>query len=1063
MKKKGLLRVSAGLAAVILSGATLAGCCGGGDEPVLPDKEVDESIAKISNKEALLEEWGVNGGGRTVQLASSVAKIRSDGNTIEFKSSDETVATIDGAGKITPVAPGKTTISIVLNGKVVDSVEISLKDAVYQSIETVVKAVLDNKGDATPVYSFKGVVTALIGTKAFTVQQGDYAFYVYKNPATSIADHPIAVGDVVTVTTHAQLYNGLVESKEDTTVTLVTDETAETINAKVVQNKDLTDELQSVLVNVNGLSPVGALTPANSSTYGVLNIKDGTADDKTISIYVNKYLDSAVLTAINEKLNKLANEAYTANLKGVVVSKNNDFQYLVTSADQIELVAAAAVNPTKIEITNKTEVAQLVVGTNAKINMGYEPENCNAKAINYTSSDATIASVDSSGKITANKSGTVTITATSAAVNTLVDTVEVNVIAPKFVTTPIVGEKYYFGFNSASGLCYFNGEMDGYYGKTVGDKANAITFTIEKGADANDGKFALKGSNGKYIDIEVGSHINYKYVDAAAYFSYDAANFCYYKVVDGKNYYFGTYGTYVTVSAGENVRDYPARLYPTYMNEAPRVGSEIKMTTYHYNLETPAYLSLDGTLDGTYFKTGDACVFTVEVGTAENTYALKNAEGKYLAREEQSNDKGKFYACVLADAKSTATDLVWNAANMTFETVTVDPGKCLGTSGTKTYTTIGYTVKDKTDMCWMHVYLVSEPAEHGESKNDPLTPAEALAKGEAELTQPATYSSRKVYVKGTIVAAPDYFNNGSTGDFVGKYYLSAGDKQIYVVNSKQDASVKGNVAVGDEVIVGGFLYNDAANGNIIDMFKSGDAYPTILEVVSKGNGSIAVDPTSSDKATVELPEVTSAVNGTNSSFKVTVESGFNLVSVKVGGVEVVGDANGVYAFTFAGAQTIVVQTSAISANTNTVSIKNSDAANGTWTETTEKEFTNNGISLKTNGVKTGSGTSAAKNYGYWMINNGYIASMSCPENSYVKEVTVKYTSGTGTSGKIVIEFSATPNAVKSTSTSGSAVTKSGSKTEVNNDNTMKYFTISNTASSNAQIEEIIVVYDLIAA
>ena len=857
MKKKGLLRISAGMAAIILGGATLAGC--GDDVPVI-DNNVDTSIAKIINKEALLEEWGVNSGSRSIQLTQSLAKIRTDGHTITFTSSDETVATIDDAGKITPVAAGTVTFTVKLDSAIADSIEVTLVASSYQSLEAVTKAILESNGDVTPVYFFKGVVTQIIATKAFTIQEGDYAIYIYANPKTICEGHEIAVGDVVGVTSHAQLYNGLIETKTETTVTYLPDETAETITAKTVQNKDLTDALQSVLVNVNGLKPVGSYTSATSSVYGELQVTDDTSESR-VTVYVNKYLPAETLEAINTKLNKLANEAFTANLKGVVVSKYNDFQYLITDPEQIELVAAAAVNPTSVTISNENDVKQLIVGKTAKLAFTFAPENCNAKALTFVSSDPTVATVDTEGNVKALKVGTTKITATSTVVDTVKAELDVTVIAPKFVTAPIAGEEYLMGVECADGaLCYINGEMQNtYYGKTVAGKEDGLKAVIEKGTGENEGKFAIKLSNGKYIDITVsGEHNNYVYADAAAYFSYDATNFCYYKTIENVKYYFGASGTYKTISPSKDkAADHPLRVYPVYSADAPVVGSSIKLGGYHYNLTAPKYLYLDGTLDDTYFKTGEGAenggVFTVEEGTAEGRYALKTAAGKYIAREEQTNDKGsKFFACTLADAKSEATDFIWNTANMTYETIGVNPGTCLGTNGAKTYTTIGYSKQEYTNMVWMHAYVVDAPKAHGQSETDPLTVAEALeiagALGDGKTTADVYYIQGKV----AKIESPFNLGNGNISVWVTDDGAeSANMFEFYKLTGLKGAKLMhaSDIEVGDTVVTKSTIKKYVNNDKTKTILETGDStVPTVS--ITKANA--AARAVAFDKASAKV-------------------------------------------------------------------------------------------------------------------------------------------------------------------------------------------------------------------
>ena len=462
----------------------------------------------------------------------------------------------------------------------------------------------------------------------------------------------------------------------------------------------------------------------------------------------------------------------------------------------------------------------------------------------YTSSDPTVASVDESGKITALKVGTTKITATSAVVDTVKAEVDVNVIAPKFVTAPIPGEEYLMGFECSAGLRYFNGEMDGYYGKTVDGKDSAAKFVIEKGTGDNANKYALKCvDKNKYIDITVGDHINYVYADAAAYFSYDNMNFCYFKTVENKNYYFGTNGTYATVSCSEGVKEFPARVYPFYMAEAPVVGSTVKLGAYHYNLETPKYIYMDGTLDGTYFKTVEgaenADIFTVEEGTAEGRFALKTSAGKYI---ERAKPEGKtFFAATLADAKSEATDLIWNGANMTFETIGVNAGTCLGTSGTKQFTTIGYSKKEYTDMVWMHVYLVDEPKGHGETASDPLTIAEALTMA-GELANNA--STEKVYfVRGKVAKIASAFsmqygncsvwvtddgavNSDNTKMF--EFYKLLGLNGAKLMSSN-------DIEVGDVVTTKAKIKKYVDNSNKVT-YETADECPTVA--ITKANAAV---------------------------------------------------------------------------------------------------------------------------------------------------------------------------------------------------------------------------------
>lgn len=62
---------------------------------------------------------------------------------------------------------------------------------------------------------------------------------------------------------------------------------------------------------------------------------------------------------------------------------------------------------------NKTTTS-LVVGANETLTATVAPTNATDKTVTYKSSDATIASVDSKGKVTGVKAGTADITVTTA-------------------------------------------------------------------------------------------------------------------------------------------------------------------------------------------------------------------------------------------------------------------------------------------------------------------------------------------------------------------------------------------------------------------------------------------------------------------------------------------------------------------------------------------------------------------------------------------------------------------------------------------------------------------------
>ncbi len=99
-------------------------------------------------------------------------------------------------------------------------------------------------------------------------------------------------------------------------------------------------------------------------------------------------------------------------------------------------VTVTAKTPEIIEVTSitldKTELS-LTEGETATLTATITPENATDKTVTWTSSDATVAIVDATGKVTALKAGTATITATSVNGKTATCTVIVTAKTPEII------------------------------------------------------------------------------------------------------------------------------------------------------------------------------------------------------------------------------------------------------------------------------------------------------------------------------------------------------------------------------------------------------------------------------------------------------------------------------------------------------------------------------------------------------------------------------------------------------------------------------------------------------
>lgn len=208
---------------------------------------------------------------------------------------------------------------------------------------------------------------------------------------------------------------------------------------------------------------------------------------------------------------------------------------------------------------------------------------------------------------------------------------------------------------------------------------------------------------------------------------------------------------------------------------------------------------------------------------------------------------------------------------------------------------------------------------------DVMTVAEALAAANA--LGKDEYSAEKVYVEGVVSEITKFDSGRSSYTF---YIKDAdGTDQLTVFSCKTTADIT-KIYVGDTVKVYGYLKN--YGGNTPEVTYQGDENPVFV-TLTRGTSTITVDAASSANAQVVELSAESGTNGTTFTFKVTVDEGYQIVSVKVNGEVVTANAESVYTATISGNTTIVVSTSLIGVTTNTVDAVIADmVADKGWTK-----------------------------------------------------------------------------------------------------------------------------------
>ena len=113
---------------------------------------------------------------------------------------------------------------------------------------------------------------------------------------------------------------------------------------------------------------------------------------------------------------------------------SEDFSSNIEETSSIEEFSSSSNDTSEIEdadlisISLDSSALTIMLGNSATLHVVYNPTNAREKRVDWTSSNANIASVDENGVVTAKATGNATITATSKASNAIKATCTVSVI-----------------------------------------------------------------------------------------------------------------------------------------------------------------------------------------------------------------------------------------------------------------------------------------------------------------------------------------------------------------------------------------------------------------------------------------------------------------------------------------------------------------------------------------------------------------------------------------------------------------------------------------------------------
>ena len=418
--------------------------------------------------------------GDSETLTATVSPKDAANKKVTWKSSNAAIASVDANGKVTGVKAGEATITVTTeDGGKTATCKVTVSDK-----EIKVTGVKLNKSETSLLVGGNETLTATVLPEDATNQN-----------VTWKSDKP----EIATVDA-----NGKVTAVKvgEATITVTTEDGGKTATCKVT--------VSETSVAVTGVTL--------NKTALTLNI----GASETLSATV------APADATNKKVTWKSSDAAVATVDTngkVTAVKAGEATTTVTTEDGGKTATCkVTVKPNLVSEITLAALA-IYVGESKAITATVKPDDATNKALTWTSSDETVATVDNTGKVTGKKIGTATITATArdgsgvsgSCTVTVLSTVKKVTVTPANLT--LGQNKSYtlkatvevFGSGTDTGVTWTSSDttiatVDATGKVTATDKVGTVTITATSKADpAKKGTCTVKVS-GDQTDIGYGEY-----------------------------------------------------------------------------------------------------------------------------------------------------------------------------------------------------------------------------------------------------------------------------------------------------------------------------------------------------------------------------------------------------------------------------------------------------------------------------------------------------------------------------------------------------------------------------
>ena len=438
------------------------------------DKEIKVTGVKLNKSETSL----LVGGNET--LTATVLPEGATNQNVTWKSDKPEIATVDANGKVTAVKVGEATITVTTE----DGGKTATCKVTVSETSVAVTGVTLNKTETSIFVGGSETLTATVAPADATNQK-----VTWKSSDAAVASVD-ANGKVTGV------------KAGEATITVTTEDGGKTATCKVT--------VKAATVAVTGVT-------LNKAT---LSLIAGASETLTATV--------APADATNKKVTWKSSDAAVATVDTngkVTAVKAGEATITVTTEDGGKTATCkVTVKPNLVSEITLAALA-IYVGESKAVTATVKPDDATNKALTWTSSDETVATVDATGKVTGKKIGTATITATAQDGSGVSGSCTVTVLShvKKVTVTPAnltLGQnKSYtlkatvevFGSGTDTGVTWTSSDttiatVDATGKVTATDKVGTVTITATSKADpAKKGTCTIKVS-GDQTDIGYGEY-----------------------------------------------------------------------------------------------------------------------------------------------------------------------------------------------------------------------------------------------------------------------------------------------------------------------------------------------------------------------------------------------------------------------------------------------------------------------------------------------------------------------------------------------------------------------------